>query len=71
MAFAEETININPKENKVFKIIRKIMPITQELHGQKLFIKRMGILAATPLFLALVIIERQMFYLLWIVFLQF
>lgn len=57
MAFAEETININPKENKVFKIIRKIMPITQELHGQKLFIKRMGILAATPLFLALVIIE--------------
>lgn len=57
MAFAEETISINPKENKVFKIIRKIMPITQELHGQKLFIKRMGILAATPLFLALVIIE--------------
>lgn len=57
MAFAEETININPRENKVFKIIRKIMPITQELHGQKLFIKRMGILAATPLFLALVIIE--------------
>src|SRR5690554_993870 len=38
MAFAEETISINPKENKVFKIIRKIMPITQELHGQKLFI---------------------------------
>lgn len=57
MAFAEETISINPRENKVFKIIRKIMPITQELHGQKLFIKRMGILAATPLFLALVIIE--------------
>lgn len=57
MAFAEETININPRENKVFKIIRKIMPITQELHGQKLFIKRMGVLAATPLFLALVIIE--------------
>lgn len=57
MAFAEETISINPRENKVFKIIRKIMPITQELHGQKLFIKRMGVLAATPLFLALVIIE--------------
>lgn len=57
MAFAEESININPRENRVFKLIRRFMPITQELHGQKLFIKRMGVFAATPLFLALVVIE--------------
>lgn len=57
MAFTKENVNKNPRENKLFKLIRKIIPITQELHGQKLFIKRMGVLAATPLFLALIVIE--------------
>lgn len=57
MAFSKEESTFNPKESVFFKWIRKIMPITQEVHGQKLFIRKMGILAATPLFLALVVIE--------------
>lgn len=57
MAFSKEETEFNPKESRIFKIVRKWMPITQRIHGQKLFVRRLGILAATPLFLALVIIE--------------
>lgn len=57
MAFAGEEAQFNPKESRVFKLTRKFMPITKSIHGQKLFVKKMGIWAATPLFLALIIIE--------------
>lgn len=57
MAFSGEETQFNPKESKLFKWVRKIMPITKNIHGQKLFVKRLGVWAATPLFLALLIIE--------------
>lgn len=57
MAFSGEESEFNPKESRIFKIVRKWMPITQRIHGQKLLVRRMGIWAATPLFLALIIIE--------------
>ncbi len=50
-------------ENKLIKFIRKHMKVTDELHGQKFFVKQIdpktGKLArfATPLFLALLMIE--------------
>jgi tellurite resistance protein TerC len=47
----------NPKKSFVFKYLKKIYPITYKIDGQKFFINRMGIKAATPLFVALVIIE--------------
>lgn len=56
MAFSKEE-EFNPKQSKVFKWVRKIMPITQQIHGQKLIVKRMGIWAGTPLLLALLVIE--------------
>lgn len=57
MAFSGEESEFNPKESRVFKMVRNLIPVTQKIYGQKLFVKRMGILAATPLFLALIIIE--------------
>ena len=57
MAFSGEESEFDPKRSRVFKITRKIMPVTRNIHGQKLFVKKMGIWAATPLFLALLIIE--------------
>lgn len=57
MAFSGEESEFNPKQSRVFKIVRKIMPVTKGIHGQRLFVKKMGIWAATPLFLALIIIE--------------
>lgn len=47
----------NPRESKVFRQLKKIFPITSSLHGHDFFVKRMGIYAATPLFVALIIIE--------------
>ncbi len=47
----------DPKKSFVFKQIKKIYPITTTFHGHDFFIKKMGLKAATPLFVALVVIE--------------
>lgn len=47
----------DPKTSFVFRQIKKIYPITSQISGHDFFIKRMGVKAATPLFVALVIIE--------------
>lgn len=57
MVTSKEETEFNPKQSRVFKWVRKLMPVTKGIQGQKLFVKKMGVWAATPLFLALVIIE--------------
>lgn len=47
----------DPRKSFVFRQIRKIIPITQRMDGEKFFIKLKHIRAATPLFVALVVIE--------------
>src|SRR5690554_4096353 len=47
----------DPKNSKILKAVRKLMPVTKGLHGQKLIIRRMGKWLATPLFVALIVIE--------------
>ncbi len=47
----------NPKKSKIFRLMKKIFPVSYKMDGDKFFIKRMGIRAATPLFVALIIIE--------------
>ena len=47
----------NPKNSFVFKQIKKIYPITNSIQGHDFFVKRMGVKAATPLFVALIVIE--------------
>ncbi|MCC7149805.1 MAG: TerC family protein [Saprospiraceae bacterium] len=49
--------DFNPKKSKLFSLIKKIYPVTYMMDGDKFFIKKRGIKAATPLFVALVIIE--------------
>ncbi len=49
--------NFNPKESFVFKQIKKIYPITTIIRGHSFFIKKMGLTVATPLFVALIVIE--------------
>lgn len=52
-----EDKEFNPKKSFIYRNLRKVMPITTHMQGQKFFIKLRHITAATPLFLALVIIE--------------
>lgn len=47
----------NPKKSLVFRQISKVYPITTTVKGNSFFIKRMGVTAATPLFVALIVIE--------------
>lgn len=47
----------NPKDSIVFKKLRRVLPFTAIMDGEKFFIKRMGKRIATPLFMALIIIE--------------
>lgn len=49
--------DFDPKKSFVFRQIKKIYPITSQLNGHDFFVKRMGLNAATPLFVALVVIE--------------
>jgi len=52
-----EDEEFNPKKSWVFRQIKKIYPITGSIQGEQFFVKRMGLKAATPLFVALIVIE--------------
>ena len=56
MLFASES-KIDPEKNVFVKFARKIIPITSEYHGNKLFTTKDGKTWATPLFLALMVVE--------------
>lgn len=52
-----EEEEFDPKKSFVFRQIKKIYPITGTIQGDSFFVKRMGVKAATPLFVALIVIE--------------
>ncbi len=45
------------KEGLIIRTIRKIIPVTDDFDGAKFFTRKPGKLSATPLFLALVVVE--------------
>ncbi|KKL17421.1 hypothetical protein LCGC14_2485720, partial [marine sediment metagenome] len=47
----------DPQHSWLFRQLKKVMPITTKRHGHDFFIRRMGVTAATPLFVALIVIE--------------
>jgi len=57
MLVTEEEIAFNPRESFVFRQVRKIVPITQDIEEERFFVQRKHIKAATPLFVALIVIE--------------
>jgi tellurite resistance protein TerC len=48
---------IDPEKNPVIKLFKKFFKVTPNVEGQKFFIRKEGILYATPLFIALLFIE--------------
>jgi tellurite resistance protein TerC len=48
---------IDPEKNPVIKLFRKFFPVTPTIEGQKFFIRKEGVLYATPLMVALLFIE--------------
>lgn len=57
MLFTSDDEQFEPKKSFVFKVIKKIIPITTHIDGEHFFVKRKHITAATPLFVALIVIE--------------
>lgn len=47
----------NPHKSLVFRQLKKVFPLTSHTEGHAFFVKRMGVNMATPLFVALIIIE--------------
>ncbi len=58
MAFGGEG-RIEPEKNLMVRIVRKFVPITKRIYGDRFFIRRNGVLAATPLMLALLVVESS------------
>jgi tellurite resistance protein TerC len=48
---------MHPENNPVVRLFRRLMPVTPEYHGQKFFVRHAGKLMATPLFIALLMVE--------------
>ena len=48
---------LEPEKNPVVRLVRRVMRVTNEYHGQRFFLRNDGHLWVTPLFLVLVVIE--------------
>lgn len=49
--------DFDPKDSWIFRQTKKFFPVTSTMHGHDFFVKRLGVTAATPLFMALIAIE--------------
>jgi tellurite resistance protein TerC len=57
MIVKKDAENVHPDNNIMVRGFRKIFPVTKEYEGPKFFIWRKEILMATPLFVALLVVE--------------
>jgi len=53
----EKDKEIEPDKNPLVRLFKKFIPVTNELHGDKFFVKINAKTFATPLFITLIIIE--------------
>lgn len=56
MLFASEE-GVHPDQNPVIKIVRRVFPVTDSFHEDHFFVKHGNVRAATPLFVALMVVE--------------
>lgn len=48
---------LQPEKNPVIRLLKKVLPITPAIEGDKFFVRRSGVVHATPLLVCLVFIE--------------
>lgn len=56
MFFAPKN-QIDPSKNPIIRLVKRLLPVTDRIDGERFFIRKDGVLFATPLFLALVFVE--------------
>ena len=50
-------VELEPEKNPAVRLLRRVMHVTKDYHGQSFFVRENGRLLATPLLLVLVVIE--------------
>lgn len=53
----EKDKEIHPEKNPALKLFRRVMPVTNDYHEGRFFIKEAGRCVATPLFIVLIVVE--------------
>ncbi len=48
---------IHPETNPLVRVFKRMMPVTKDYEGDKFFVRRNGVLMATPLFIVLLLVE--------------
>ncbi|MBO7337907.1 MAG: TerC family protein [Paludibacteraceae bacterium] len=56
---SKDNDNDDPGNNLIIKLFKKIFPVTPKMHEDKFFVREAGKLVATPIFLALLVIEAS------------
>jgi len=49
--------HLDPAESRTLRLFRRVVPMTDAYHGQRLLVRRGGVLLATPLLAVLVLVE--------------
>jgi tellurite resistance protein TerC len=58
MAFGGEE-KVEPEKNLLVRMVRRFLPVTEDIQGDRFFVRRNGIKTATPLFITLVVVESS------------
>jgi tellurite resistance protein TerC len=53
----QESEEVHPEKNPVFRWTRKFLPMTKNYEAQRMFVREEGVWRATPLFLVLLVVE--------------
>jgi TerC family integral membrane protein len=57
LAFHDENDELDPSQNILMRIAKKLFPVAKGDHGERFFVREAGKLAITPLFLVLLVVE--------------
>jgi len=55
----DDNVQMDPSKNIVVRWFKRFFPVTDQMHGDRFFVKGAGVWQATPLFVTLVVIETS------------
>jgi len=55
--FRSRNEHVHPERSRVLKVFRRLVPMTDAYHGQRLIVRKAGLVVATPLLAVLVLVE--------------
>jgi tellurite resistance protein TerC len=55
--FGHRNVKVDPGKNPLIRLVKRLLPVTHDLHGDKFFVALDGKRHATPLFLVLILVE--------------